>query len=416
MARHIPQACASMKAGKWDRKSFQGVELYGKTLGLIGMGRIGGEVARRAIALGMRVRVYDPYLSQSRARALQVELAETVDALVPDADFITVHTPMTPETKGILNAARLAACKKGVRIVNCARGGLIDEAALGEALKSGQVAAAALDVYEAEPPPADWPLRDLPNLILTPHLGASTEEAQENVGIEVAEQIADYLLRGVVRNAVNLPSVDAAAMDVLRPYLALGTRLGSLLSQVGPRNAESLTVRYHGPITQHSTAPVTRAILEGFLRRAAGPEMNVINVTRYAQQFGLEYSDTKFTGESDFNDFLEIESRAGTETASVGATFFGPNARIVRFNGRPVEATAESVLLFLDHRDRPGIIGWLGTLLGRHQVNIANMALSRDERGGAALTILQLDSRPPEAALEEIARESDVRSVRVAEL
>jgi D-3-phosphoglycerate dehydrogenase len=416
MARHIPQACASMKAGQWDRKSFQGVELYQKTLALIGMGRIGGEVARRAIALGMRVRVYDPYLSQSRARALQVELAETVVDVIHDADFITVHTPMTPETKGILNATTLAQCKKGVRIVNCARGGLIDEAALGEALKSGHVAAAALDVYEQEPPAADWPLRGLPNLILTPHLGASTEEAQENVGIEVAEQIADYLLRGVVRNAVNLPSVDAQTMSVIRPYLELGSRLGSLLSQIGPRQVDTITVRYHGPVTDHSTAPVTRAILEGFLRKAAGPEMNAVNVMQYAKQAGLTCSDTKFTGECDYNDFLEVHVAAGEEQASVGATFFGHDPRIVRCNGRPAESTAEGVLCFLEHRDRPGIIGWLGTLMGRHQVNIANMTLSRDQQGGMALTILQLDSRPPQAALDEISAEKDIQSVKIAEL
>lgn len=416
LARNIGQADASMRAGKWDRKHFEGVELYGKTLGIIGMGRIGGEVARRAIALGMRVRVYDPFLSLSRARTLQVEIAEKLDDLLPDADFITLHSPLTDETRGILNRATLAKCKKGVRIINCARGGLVSEADLAEALKSGHVAGAALDVYEKEPPPADWPLRGMPNVVLTPHLGASTHEAQESVGVEVCEQMVDYLVHGVVRNSVNLPSVDATTMVILRPYLELGQKLGRLLAQVGPKRAEHLTVRYYGPITEHSTAPVTRAILQGFLKDAAGGEVNQINVIRFAQTLGLEFRETKIREHCDFSELVEVVATSGEEEVSVAGTFFASHPRLVRFNGLSIEANTEGVLFFVENRDRPGIVGWIGTILGRHNVNIANMSLCRAERGGTALTVLQLDSAPPEGALEEIRQESDVVSVRMAHL
>lgn len=416
MARNIPQAHASMRAGKWDRKHFEGVELYGKTLAIIGMGRIGGEVARRAIALGMRVRVYDPFLSMSRARALQVEIAEKVDELLPDADFITLHSPLTDETRGILNRDNLAKCKKGVRIINCARGGLVKEADLAEALKSGHVAAAALDVYEKEPPPAEWPLRDLPNLVLTPHLGASTQEAQESVGLEVCEQMEDYLLNGVVSNSVNLPSVDAKTMGILRPYLELGQKLGRLLAQVGPKRAEHLKIRYYGPITEHSTAPVTRAILQGFLQDAAGGEVNQINVIRFAQTLGLEFRETKIREHCDFSELVEVIAATGEDEVSVAGTFFASHARLVRFNGLSVEANTEGVLFFVENKDRPGIVGWIGTILGRYNVNIANMSLCRSEKGGTALTVLQLDSAPPEGALREIREQSDVVSARVAHL
>ena len=242
LARKIPQAHMSMKAGEWNRKAFSGVELYNKTLGILGMGRIGGEVARRAIAFGMRVLAYDPYLALSRARALQVELVENLEDIYSPADFITVHMPMSEETRGMINAAAFAKMKKGVKVINCARGGIINEKDLYDAIKSGQVAGAALDVYEVEPPPTGFPLRELPEVIMTPHLGASTEEAQENVGIEVAEAITDYLLHGAVRNAVNMPNLDAKTYAQVKPYLNLGEKLGRLLAQISPKRNDRLVI------------------------------------------------------------------------------------------------------------------------------------------------------------------------------
>jgi D-3-phosphoglycerate dehydrogenase len=287
IARSIPQAHASVKAGKWDRKKYEGVELYNKTLGVLGMGRIGTEVARRAIAFGMRVLAYDPYLSASKARSLQVELVESLDELVPQADFLTLHMPLTPETKHMLDTRRLGLCKKGVRIVNCARGGLIDEAALKTALESGQVAAAALDVYEVEPPPAEFPLRDLANIVFTPHLGASTAEAQENVGIEIAQAIRAALLEGEIRNAVNMPSIDAKTFAIVKPYLTLGDKLGRFAAQLAPNRNDRIVITYGGKAVELPTDAVTRAVLTGFLKHAGGEEVNSVNVRSMAATIGL---------------------------------------------------------------------------------------------------------------------------------
>jgi D-3-phosphoglycerate dehydrogenase len=253
ISRNIAQADASVKSGKWDRKSFEGVELYGKTLAILGMGRIGTEVASRAQAFGMRVLAYDPYLSAARAKSLHVELVERLDEIVPQADYITVHMPLTPETKHMLNAERLQTARKGVRIINCARGGLIDEAALYDALKSRHVAAAALDVFEVEPPPADFKLRELPNVVFTPHLGASTAEAQESVGIEVAQQIRAALLQGEIRNAVNMPSVDAKTMAEVAPYAELGQRMGVFRAQIAAKRCRALNVNFQGRINELTT-------------------------------------------------------------------------------------------------------------------------------------------------------------------
>src|SRR5947208_5720179 len=260
LARKIPQAHGSMKTGEWNRKEFQGVELYNKTLGVLGMGRIGSEVARRAIAFGMRVLACDPYLSLSRAKALQVELVE-LDEIYARSDFVTVHMPMTDETRGMINAAAFAMMKKGVRVLNCARGGIINEKDLCDAIQSGQVAGAALDVYETEPLPKEFPLRDLPQVIMTPHLGASTEEAQENVGIEVAEAITDYLLHGAVRNAVNLPNLDAKTYAVVKPFFTLGEKLGRLLWQLAPKRNDQIIITYGGKATELPSDPVTRPVL-----------------------------------------------------------------------------------------------------------------------------------------------------------
>jgi D-3-phosphoglycerate dehydrogenase / 2-oxoglutarate reductase len=416
IARNIPQAHASMKAGKWDRKSFEGVELHGKTIGIFGMGRIGTEIARRVISFGMRAIAYDPYLSPSRARSLQVELFEDLDQVLAQSDFVTMHMPLTAETKHLINAERIAKMKRGARIVNCARGGLIDEQALFDALQSGQIAAAALDVYEIEPPPADFPLRTLSNVVFTPHLGASTAEAQESVGIEIAEAIRSVLLEGVIRNAVNVPNIDAKTLAVIAPYLVFGEKLGRFLRQVAPKRCEMLSINYSGRVNDFETSPISRYILKGFLEEAGGGEVNPVNATSLAQTLGLKTVETKDSAAGEFTDLVDLQAVGHGETVSVAGTFIGASPRIVRINGRHVEARSVGVLLLLENHDVPGIVGQIGTVLGAHSVNIANMSLSRDHRGGEVLTVLNLDSVPDESILEAILANPNIRSARVVRL
>jgi D-3-phosphoglycerate dehydrogenase len=415
-ARSIPQAHASMKAGQWDRKSFQGVEMNNKVLGVIGMGRIGSEVARRAIAFGMRVLAYDPYLSMARARSMQVELHDKLADMLPHCDFITMHMPLTDETKGILNDETLALCKKGVRIVNCARGGLVDEKALAKAIKSGQVAAAALDVYEEEPPPAQFELRDLPQVVMTPHLGASTYEAQESVGIEIAEAIRDLLLTGTIRNAVNMPNVDGKTLATLRPYLDLGLNLGRMLAQITADRCENLTVHYSGKISNQDTTAISRAALKGFLLQAGGNEVNEVNALKFAENLGLRFSETKQSDLQNYSELVSVRATAGGVETEISGTFFGNSPKIVSINGHSVEASPSGVLLILENKDRPGIVGWLGTVLGRHKVNIASMSLSRSVPGSRALSVLNLDSQPSPEVLAEIRGGEDVYSVITTQL
>ena len=334
LARKVPQAHATMVAGKWDRKQFQGVELHGKTLGVLGVGRIGGEVAKRAIAFGMRVIAYDPFLTEARAKAMGVELAGDLDAVYRDADFISVHMPVTDQTKGMLNAAAFAKMKPGVRIVNCARGEIIVESDLIAALDSGKVAAAGLDVFIVEPLPAEHPFRKHPSVVLTPHLGASTEEAQEKCGIEVAEVITGYLLTGEVRNAVNLPYLDAKTYEQVKPYMLLGEKLGKLLAQLAPPQVDRLHVTYGGKAQElPNIDPVTRAVLQGFLSRASVKDLNNINVRSIAATLGLTVEEKRSNEPVTFNEWLHVQAFNGSEKViSAGGTFFGSpnNPRIVR--------------------------------------------------------------------------------------
>jgi D-3-phosphoglycerate dehydrogenase len=413
IARSIPQAHASFKAGKWDRKSYEGVELHGKTIGILGMGRIGTEIARRAIAFGMRPIAYDPYLSTSRARSLQVELFEDLDEVLVRADFLTLHMPLTPETKHMISRERIAKAKRGIRIINCARGGMIDEQALFDALKEGQVAAAALDVYETEPPPADYPLRDLPNIVFTPHLAASTLEAQESVGIEIAEAIRSVLLDGVIRNAVNVPNIDSKTLAVIGPYLTFGEQLGRFLRQIAPKRCESLSINYSGKVNDVETSPISRYVLKGFLEEAGGQEVNPVNVTSLAKTLGLKTLETKENVTGEFTDLVEVQATAGSETVSVAGTFIGASPRLVRINGRHVEARPVGVLLLLANNDVPGIVGQIGTVLGEHNVNIANMSLSRDHLGGEVLTVLNLDSAPNESIIAAILQNPNINTAKV---
>jgi D-3-phosphoglycerate dehydrogenase / 2-oxoglutarate reductase len=417
LARSIPQAHASMKEGKWDRKTFVGVELYGKTLGIVGLGRIGSEVARRAIAFGVRVLAYDPFLSLARAKSLQVELTE-LDELLSRSDFITVHMPLSDETKGMIGKDAFSKMKPGVRILNCARGGIVDEASLAENLASGKVLGAALDVYEQEPPPDNFALRKFPQVIMTPHLGASTAEAQESVGIEIAEAIRNFLLRGEVQNAVNAPNVDSKTLGVLKPYLSLGEKLGRALSQLAPNRVDQFTVSYSGPISEVNTQPVTRLALKGFLERISGKEVNQVNVMVIADNLGLKVDESRTASLTDYTELIQVSAKSGNEEVSIAGTFFGSsnNPRIVRINDSPVEATPHGVLFLMANKDRPGIVGWIGTILGKHKVNIASMSLAREKQGGQALTVLNLDSVPDEKTLAEITSDPDILWVKVAKL
>jgi D-3-phosphoglycerate dehydrogenase len=417
-ARPIAQGAASMKAGNWDRKTLSGVELLRKNIGIIGLGRIGSEVAKRAQAFGMKVLAYDPYLTPARAAAMQVE-SVALDALLAGSDYITVHMPLTDETHNMIDEAALAKCKKGVRIVNCARGGIVNEKALVAALKSGQVGAAGLDVFETEPLPKDSDLRSAPNIVLTPHIAASTSEAQESVGIEIAEQIADVLLHGAVRNAVNLPSMDAAAAKVVAPHLDLAAKLGTLVQQIAPKQIAKLRVVYQGKVAELDVNAITRALQCGFLRRISGDGVNAVNAPTFIQRLGLAFEVVKSSDAGDYTDLIEVEATGGDGSVhSARGTLIGKaNApRIVGINGREVEVAAEGQLLVLENADQPGMVGAVGTLLGKDGVNIADMSLSRLTPGGTAYMVVRVDHEPSAAAREAIKANSAIKLAKFVQL
>jgi D-3-phosphoglycerate dehydrogenase / 2-oxoglutarate reductase len=420
LARKVPQAYSSMVAGKWDRKQFQGAELAGKTLGVLGLGRIGSEVAKRGVAFGMKVLAYDPFLTEGRAKALGIQLEADLDNIYRNADFLTVHMPVTDQTRGMLNSAAFARMKPKVCLVNCARGEILVEADLIAALDSGKVAAAALDVFAVEPLPADHPFRKHPGITLTPHLGASTREAQEKCGLEVAEVIAGYLVTGEVRNAVNLPYLDAKTYEQVKPYLVLGEKLGRLLAQLAPPQADRLHITYGGKAQElPNIDPVTRAILLGFLSRASVKDINNVNVRSIASTLGLTVEEKRSNEPVTFNEWLHVQVfRDEEKLVSAGGTFFGSpdNPRIVRLFSQPTEIVPFGVVLLLENKDRPGIVGHLGTLLGRHNINIASMSLTRDVVGGHALTVLNLDSVPSTEVLDELEKDPDIRNVNVVKL
>lgn len=420
LARKVPQAHASMTAGQWDRRTFSGVELTGKTLGVLGMGRIGVEVTKRAQAFGMKIVAYDPYFSEARALNLGIQLATEQDAVYQAADFITIHMAVTSQTRGMLNAAAFAKMKPGVRLVNCARGEILVEEDLLAALESGKVAAAALDVFEEEPLPADHPFREHPGLILTPHLGACTKEAQEKCGVEVAEIIASYLLTGEVRNAVNLPYLDAKTYEQVKPYLALADKLGRLVGQIAPSAVDRLYITYGGRARElPNIDPVTRALLVGFLSRPPAADINKVNVRGVAASLGINVEEKRSSERVTFDEWLHVQAFHGAEkVASAGGTFFGSpdNPRIVRVFSRATEIIPSGVVMLLTNKDVPGIVGHLGTLMGRHNVNIAAMSLSRDTAGGHALTALNLDSPPPPALLEELRKDPNISNIHMVQL
>lgn len=417
-ARPVPQAAASMKAGQWDRKTFAGIELFRKTLGIVGLGRIGGEVAKRAQAFGMRVLAYDPYLAPSRAKAMQVE-GVALDELLTQSDYITVHMPLTDDTKYMIDEAAFEKCKKGVRIFNCARGGIIKETALLAALKSGKVAAAGLDVFEEEPLAKDSEFRSLPNVVLTPHLGASTAEAQESVGIEIAEQIADVLNGGVIRNAVNVPSIDAQTMKVLGPYLDLGAKLGTLVQQIAPAQVAQLRITYWGKLVDLDSNAVTRSIQRGFLRRISGEEVNFVNAPVLIERLGVRVEVVKSTDDSGYSELIQVEVIAPDDSVySAAGTLIGRSnqPRIVNINGREVEVAADGKLLVLENLDQPGMVGEVGTILGKDKVNIADMSLSRLTPGATAYMVVRVDTEPSEGARKIIKGHPAIKMAKFVQL
>lgn len=419
-ARNIAPAHAAVLTGdfKAARKAYQGIELNAKRLAVIGMGRIGAEFTKRAQAFNMTVVAYDPFLTQARADQLNVELAATPDAALTGADVVTLHVPLTDDTHHILNAARLALMNKGALVVNCARGGLIDESALQASVESGHIAGCALDVYEEEPPPAEHPLFKLgKNIAFTPHLGASTAEAQENVGIQVAEQIRDFLTTGEIRNAINMPSLDAAALAQVAPYLKLSTALGRLLAKLGPENAEALRVSYHGPLAEKDTALVSRTALTAFLEASRGAgQVNIVNAPSVAEHMGLDLVESTIHAKTDYNELLVVELRKGDERFRLAGTVIGSSPRIVEIDKLYIDTNISGHFLIVRNDDRPGIVGAVGSTLGSAKVNIANLSLARNKTEGNALSVIEIDDSLDLETMTEIRQIPGVLSVTGASL
>ncbi|KAF0184568.1 MAG: D-3-phosphoglycerate dehydrogenase [Nitrospirae bacterium] len=400
-ARKIAQANASMSSGKWEKKKFMGIELFNKTLGIIGLGKIGGEVAKRAQGLGMNVIAYDPFLSQERAAEMGIAKG-AISEIMKRADFITVHTPLTAETRGLFNKESLKTCKKGVVLINCARGGIINEKDLLEALNSGQVGAAALDVFEVEPPVGN-PLVGHENVVCTPHLGASTEEAQENVAVAVAEQIVDYLVYGTIRNAVNFPSIPADQVATLQPWINLADLMGSFTSQLFEDGITELTVEYRGDVAALNCQPITIAAIKGLLNPILLETVNFVNAPFIAKERGIEVKETKSKDSGDFQSLIVLKVKSATKERSVEGTLFSKkDPRIVRIDRYPVEILPEGPMLVMQNNDMPGVIGNIGTTLGNAGINIARMHFGRESAGGKALSVVNIDSPATDAVLEQI--------------
>ncbi len=409
LARQLPEADASTQAGKWEKNRFMGVEVTGKTLGLIGAGNIGSIVAARALGLKMKVVAFDPFLTPERAIEMGVEKAD-FDSLLARADFITLHTPLTDQTRGLLSRAALAKARPGVRIINCARGGLIDEAALKDALDSGQVGGAALDVFESEPATAS-PLFGTANFISTPHLGASTSEAQVNVAIQVAEQMSDFLLLGGVTNAINMPSLTAEEAPRLKPYMALAEKLGRLIGQIVGEDVRSIAVEVEGAAAQLNQKPITGAVLAG-LMGTYSQTVNMVNAPTLARERGLNVTEIRHDREGDYHTLLRVTVGTKAGERCVAGTLFGNKAaRLVDIFGVEVEAELEGSMIYLVNTDAPGFIGKLGTALGEAGINIATFNLGRRAAGGEAVALVAVDGEVAPAVVKSLCRLEGVREV-----
>jgi D-3-phosphoglycerate dehydrogenase len=418
LARSIPAADRAMKSGLWEKKRFIGNELHGKTLGVAGLGRIGQEVAQRARAFGMRVVAHDPFIAREVAAALGVELM-TLDEVCECADYLTLHLPSTAETWHMFDDARFARCRVGVRIVNTARGELIDEAALRRAIESGTVAAAALDVFEQEPP-ADWSLAKLPQVVATPHIAASTEEAQELVGMDTAATVRDFLLNGIVRNAVNFPSLHPDEMQRLQPWIRLADRLGALVSQLGQARIEAIGVRCYGALLESRGVDVlASSAAAGALRPILSGGVSIVNARAAARERGIDIIESRSSRARHFTSLLSIKLHTDAGERWVEGTVFEPDSlRLVALQGIDVEAPLGGTLLIARNDDRPGVIGEVGTILGRHRINIANFALGRGEGGAIGVVNVDEEAGPEtlDAAVEEIRRVPAIRDAWVVRL
>ncbi len=417
VSRNIPQATQSMKAGKWEKKKFRGKEVFNKTLGIIGIGRIGRVVADRAKGLKMNVIAYDPYIGAETVNKLGVE-AVTFDELLKRADYITVHTPMTQETRNLLDKEAFQKMKRGVFVINCARGGIVNEEALYEAIQEGIVAGAALDVFEQEPPPEGHPLLALDKVIATPHLGASTDEAQENVALAVADQVIDYLLNGTIRNAVNAPAIDGEVLATLWPFLELCEKLGSILQQITPGAPEEISIEYVGEVCNvKDTKPLTISVLKGILTPMLGEQVNFVNAPVHAKERGIRVTESKRVEAEDFTNLVSIYMKTSKDENLVAGTIFGKkDVRLVRINDFRLEAAMEGHLVLIYNIDTPGTIGAIGTCLGRHNINISMMDVGQVLERGQNIILLRTDTPVPPEVVEELLSLENVNIVQRLEL
>ncbi|MGH7893964.1 MAG: phosphoglycerate dehydrogenase, partial [Candidatus Binatia bacterium] len=411
VARNIPQAVAAVRAGTWPR-SLLGTEVCNKTLGIVGLGNIGTIVAERALGLRMKVIAYDPFVTAETAARIGVELV-TLEEMYPRIDFLTIHTPLTSETRGLIGRAAIAKMRRGVRIVNCARGGIVDETALAEAIGSGHVAGAALDVFEKEPPPPDHPLLKLDQVICTPHLGAATGEAQVSVAVAIAQQVAEFLTKGTIQNAVNAPSLSPEVLQVLRPYLGLAEKLGALAAQLAPQTPTEVTVHVAGDAAEREAKALTTAVLRGLLDRlldeAESYSVNYVNAPSIARDRGIRVIESKAPYESGYRNAIGVDVKHASGTTTVaGAVFGADTVRLTRIGEFRMEAVPEGYILMLHNRDVPGVVGRVGALLGENAINIAGLELARAERGGMALSLFHVDDPVPDPVLEALRTQPQV--------
>jgi D-3-phosphoglycerate dehydrogenase len=410
LARKIPQAHAKLKGGKWDKKSFMGVELAGKTLGIIGLGNIGKIVASRANGLAMKVLAYDPFITKEVATRSGIELG-TLDEIFTRADFITVHTPLTDETRGIVGEAAFARMKNGVRIINCARGGLVDETALYNAIKAGKVAGAALDVFVEEPVPTDHPLLTLEEVVITPHLGASTGEAQDSVAVTIADQVANFLQSGAIAGAVNIASMTAEALETVGPYVVLGDKLGVFQSQLFTQPVSEVQINYSGEVVEMDIRPITQAILTGLLKSVSA-RVNQVNASHIAAERGLRVIESKAPAQ-EYATLVEVVIRNEKEESKVAGTLVGRGEpHIVGIDSYRLDAIPEGHLIVMRNDDQPGVVGSVGTFLGQQKVNIAQLYMSRNRPGGHAMAVYQVDAELDPATLEKLGKMQHVHFVK----